>query len=190
MIHIQQKEDCCGCGACMQICPKQCITMTEDEEGFLYPRIDNTQCIGCNLCEKVCPVINQRPVREPLHTYASIYNNDSVRKESSSGGMFTYFAEQILNKHGVVFGATYTNKWEVIHTYIEHINELWKLRGSKYVQSYIGESYQQAEKFLKQGRFVLFCGTPCQIAGLHGYLRKAYNNLYTIDIICHGLGTP
>ncbi len=190
MISITQKQDCCGCNACAQICPKQCITMQEDNEGFLYPRVDTENCIDCHLCEKTCPVSNHGPERKPLKVYAAINKDEEIRKQSSSGGIFTALAEQIIKQGGVVFGARFDERWQVKHDYAETMEGLAAFRGSKYVQSRIGNTYQEAERFLKAGRKVLFSGTPCQIAGLRNYLRKEYDNLLTVDFICHGVPSP
>ena len=190
MISITRKQDCCGCNACAQICPKQCITMQEDNEGFLYPRVDTENCIDCHLCEKICPVSNHGTERKPLKVYAAINKDEEVRKQSSSGGIFTALAEQVIKQGGVVFGARFDERWQVKHDYTETMEGLAAFRGSKYVQSQIGNSYQEAERFLKAGRKVLFSGTPCQIAGLRNYLRKEYDNLLTVDFICHGVPSP
>ncbi len=190
MIHIQDKKDCCGCNACVQHCPKQCITMKEDSEGFLYPKIDDSLCIDCGLCNKVCPVINQGDVRQPIGVYAAKNPNEEIRRQSSSGGIFTMLAERIIDNGGVVFGAVFDEKWDVEHRYTETIEGIAAFRGSKYVQGRIGGIFKQAEVFLKQGRRVLFSGTPCQIAGLKLFLRKEYDNLITIDFICHGVPSP
>lgn len=190
MINIKSKEDCCGCSACAQRCPKQCIKMLEDEEGFLYPKVDETKCINCHLCEKVCPVANQAESRMPIDSYAAYNMDDGVRKDSSSGGIFTLLAEKVIAEGGVVFGATWNEKWQVVHTYTETKEGIAQFRGSKYIQSITGETYKQAETFLKSGRKVLYSGTPCQIAGLRLFLRKEYDNLLTIDFICHGVPSP
>ncbi len=190
MIQIKDKKDCCGCHACSNACPKQCITMQADEEGFLYPIVDKETCIDCGLCEKVCPVINQNEPRKPLHVYAAYNKNEEIRMQSSSGGIFTLLAEAIINEGGVVFGAKFDKDWNVVHDYTETIEGIAAFRGSKYVQSTIGNTYSQAKKFLQAGRKVLFSGTPCQIAGLKKYLRKEYDNLLTVDIICHGVPSP
>lgn len=190
MINIKSKEDCCGCSACAQRCPKQCIKMLEDEEGFLYPKVDETKCINCHLCEKVCSVANQAESRMPIDSYAAYNMDDGVRKDSSSGGIFTLLAEKVIAEGGVVFGATWNEKWQVVHTYTETKEGIAQFRGSKYIQSIIGETYKQAEFFLKSGRKVLYSGTPCQIAGLRLFLRKEYENLLTVDFICHGVPSP
>lgn len=190
MIDIKDKKLCCGCNACVQRCPKQCIAVQEDEEGFLYPIVDLSICIDCGLCEKVCPVINQGSERNPIEVFAALNKDDSIRMQSSSGGIFTALAEQIIREKGVVFGARFDEKWEVKHDYTETIEGLNAFRGSKYVQSRIGDTFRQAEFFLKTGRKVMFTGTPCQIAGLRLFLRKEYENLLAVDIICHGVPSP
>lgn len=190
MIEIKEKQACCGCAACVQACPKQCISMREDKEGFLYPEVDKTVCVDCHLCEKVCPVLNQGKEREPLKVYAAKNKDEEIRRQSSSGGIFTLLAEQVLDDVGVVFGARFDENWEVVHAYTETKEGLAAFRGSKYVQSRMGDNYKKAEAFLKSGRKVLFSGTPCQIAGLKLYLRKEYENLLTVDFICHGVPSP
>lgn len=190
MIQIKDKSACCGCAACVQRCPKQCISLKEDKEGFLYPIVDEQTCIDCGLCEKVCPIINPNEPREPLKVYAAKHKDDEIRMKSSSGGIFTLLAEQIIDEEGVVFGARFDECWEVMHDYTETKEGLAVFRGSKYVQSRIGNTYQQAENFLKQGRKVMFTGTPCQIAGLKHFLRKEYENLLAIDFVCHGVPSP
>ena len=191
MIEIRNKKQCNGCHACASVCPKQCITMSADEEGFLYPKIDAAACTNCGLCEKICPVLHKNNAggNNPV-SYAAYNTDESVRLESSSGGLFTLFATAIIKRGGAVFGASFNERFEVVHTYAENVEELAKFRGSKYVQSTIGDSYKQAETFLKQGRWVLFTGTPCQIGGLYAYLKKEYETLVTQDIICHGVPSP
>lgn len=190
MIQINDKSHCCGCAACVQRCPKQCITLSEDDEGFLYPKVDATNCIECGLCEKVCPVLHQETPRLPDVCYAAINPNEKIRKESSSGGVFTAIASAVLKEGGVVFGARFDTDWSVMHDYTETHEGLAAFRGSKYLQSRIGNTFRQAENFLKAGRKVLFTGTPCQIAGLRRYLRKDYPNLLAMDFICHGVPSP
>lgn len=187
MIKLTNPEDCCGCSACEKVCPKQCITMKEDFEGFLYPLIDLDNCIDCGLCEKICPVINPQTPQQPIKVYAARNNDEQIRMKSSSGGIFTSLAEITISKGGVVFGACFDENWEVKHDYVETIEDLKRLRGSKYVQSNMGDCYSQAKDFLKQGREVLFSGTPCQIAGLKKFLKHDYDSLLTVDIICHGV---
>ncbi len=190
MIDIKNKQDCCGCSACAQRCPKQCISMKIDDEGFLYPHVDTSNCIDCHLCEKVCPVINQGESRTPLNVYAANNPDDNIRKESSSGGIFTMLAENTIEQGGVVFGACWDDDWEVVHDYVKTKEEISKFRSSKYLQSKIGNNYKKAEQFLNEGKVVLFSGTPCQIAGLTKYLRKEYVNLLKVECVCHSVPSP
>lgn len=164
--------------------------MTADEEGFLYPIVDKESCIDCHICEKVCPVVNQKEERIPIRVYAAINPNEEVRRKSSSGGVFTLIAEYVISQGGVVFGASFDKDWQVHHSYTDTLDGLAAFRGSKYVQSQIGDSYQMVEEFLINGRVVLFSGTPCQISGLYGYLQKKYDNLITTDVACHGVPSP
>ena len=190
MIEIKEKAECCGCGACAQRCPKSCISMQESEDGFLYPVVNKEICIDCGWCEKVCPVLNQGNERKPLGVYAAKNKDEKIRIQSSSGGIFTLLAEQIIRENGVVFGARFNENWEVVHDYTENMAGLEPFRGSKYVQSKIGDTFKQTEYFLKAGRKVLFSGTPCQVAGLKLFLKKDYRNLLTVDFICHGVPSP
>ena len=186
--------ECCGCYACKTACPTQCITMVEDEEGFWYPKIDVQKCIRCELCEQVCPEW-QTSVKDDqgkrLAAYAAVNQNEEVRLQSSSGGVFTLMAEETLNSGGLVFGAAMTEDCRAVeHIAVEQIEDLERLRGSKYLQSRIGDSYQLAKKCLQDGKKVLFSGTPCQIEGLRSYLQRDYDNLLCVDIICHGVPSP
>ncbi len=191
MIHITDKKNCCGCSACVQRCPKQCISLTEDEEGFLYPYVNEESCVECGLCEKICPILNPQEETFPLQVIAAKNTNTEERLGSSSGGLFLPLAKSIINEGGIVFGADYDSNWEVHHVGVENISGLYALMMSKYLQSRIENTYKEAEKFLKCGRKVMFVGTPCQIAGLHGFLRhKVYPNLLTIDVVCHGAPSP
>ena len=190
MIELVDKHACCGCSACVQKCPRQCISIVEDEEGFLYPVVNKEDCIDCGLCEKVCPVIHQSEEHKPLKTYAVKNKDEDIRMLSSSGGFFTLLAEEVIKEGGVVFGAKFDDRWEVKHDYTETIGGLHVFRSSKYVQSRIEDNYKKAESFLKSGRRVLFSGTPCQIAGLKRFLRKEYDNLLTVDFVCHGVPSP
>lgn len=190
MIKITQKQDCSGCHACFNMCPINCITMIEDNEGFLYPKVDHVKCINCGLCEKVCPIINNKERVNNTEAYACINNNEDIRNESSSGGIFTLLSESIINNGGVVFGAGFDEELDLVHSYTDKIESLAKFRGSKYLQSKIGDTYKQAKEFLDKGIVVLFSGTPCQISGLVSYLRKEYDNLICVDIVCHGVPSP
>lgn len=190
MIHIERKQDCCGCSACIEICPKKCISFNEDEEGFLYPLVDLSTCIDCKLCERVCPIINQKESTTPIKVFACKNKDDETRKLSSSGGVFSLLAEKVINNKGVVFGASFDDKWQVKHVYAETMEQLSALRMSKYVQSRMEDNFYKVKAFLKEGRQVLFVGTPCQIAGLNNYLKRKYDNLLMIDVICHGVPSP
>ena len=190
-IIFENKEKCCGCNACVTICPKQCILMKEDEEGFLYPKINQELCIHCNICQKVCPVIkNKRNENSEILCYAAYSKDEEIRKKSSSGGIFTELSKQIFLNNGIVYGAGFTKEFEVEHQSSCSEIELGKLRGSKYVQSYIGNSYKEIKEKLEEGKFIYFSGTPCQVKGLYTYLNKEYNNLVTQDIICYGVSSP
>lgn len=190
MITIADKVKCCGCQACANACPKGCITMQADEEGFLYPQIDKASCVNCGLCEKVCPVLHKPSTFPVLQTYAAKHTSSEIKLKSSSGGIFSALAEIVLKEGGVVFGAGFDQEWKVVHSYAENLKDLDQLRRSKYVQSDIGKTYQQAKQFLEQGRAVLFTGTPCQIAGLRNYLGKEYEKLVTVELFCHGVPSP
>lgn len=190
MVDIKDKKDCCGCSACEQVCPKGCIALKADDEGFLYPAVDKFLCINCGLCERVCPVINQGSLSRPLQTLAARNNDETVRKESSSGGVFTAIAENALNRGGVVYGAAFDKDWSVKHIRVSSVQELSKLRGSKYLQSSLGDIFSRVKADLTKGIEVVFSGTPCQVAGLKRYIRKEYVNLTMVDFVCHGVPSP
>lgn len=190
MIKTLEKYNCCGCSACANVCPKACITMQADREGFLYPQMDATFCIDCGLCEKVCPFISESEFKNPLVTYAAINPSDNERFRSSSGGIFTMLMRETLRNGGVIFGAAFDEDWNVHHIAIEREEDIPLLQGSKYVQSAIGNNYRIAKKYLKTGREVLFSGTACQIEGLKRFLQNKYENLITVDIVCHGVPSP
>lgn len=190
MIRIENKRDCCGCEACVNICPKHCIFMKEDKEGFLYPQVDEQSCINCGKCEKACPVIQQDKERVPIKVVATFNDNLPVRMVSSSGGVFTQLAEYVIRNGGVVFGAMFDTQWGVIHNYVDKIEDLLKFRGSKYLQSHIGDCYKIIKQMLENNRIVLFSGTPCQISALNRFLNNSYENLITVDIACHGVPSP
>lgn len=190
MIEIVNKAKCCGCSACASKCPKQCIVMEEDDEGFLYPKVSRELCVDCKLCESVCPVLNEGTPHKPVKIYAARNKNVNEVRQSSSGGVFTLLATKVLNQGGIVFGAKFNTSWEVEHCWIDKKEDIQSLMGSKYVQSRIGNTYQEARAFLNQGKYVLFSGTPCQIAGLRRYLKRGYENLLTVDVVCHGVPSP
>lgn len=190
MIQTTNKIDCCGCSACAMKCPKHCITMQADSEGFLYPVVNKEDCIDCGLCEKVCHELHPYEQRKPLNVYAAINKDEDIRLKSSSGGIFYLLAEKTISEGGVVFGARFDEDWQVVIDYAETMEGIKPFMGSKYVQARTATAFKDAEAFLKQGRKVLFSGSPCQIAGLHHYLRKEYDNLTTVDFVCHGVPSP
>ena len=192
MISIEDKSKCSGCHACFLACPQKCIRLITDEEGFLYPQVAQKECTNCNLCEKVCPILTPHSTlkeTKPL-AYAVKNTNEYIRERSSSGGVFTAMAEYIIEQGGLVFGAAFDDEFNVAHVRVDKKEDLEKLRGSKYVQSKIGYTYQEAKEALILGHPVLFTGTPCQIGGLKAFLKKDYEKLYTQDLICHGVPSP
>lgn len=190
MIDIVDKKDCTGCWGCVNTCPKLCITMKTDEEGFDYPIVDESICIKCKKCVNICPVLHKKEIENNPVAYACFNKNEEIRKESSSGGIFTLLATNIIEDNGIVFGARFNDLFEVEHNYIESVEDIKVFRGSKYVQSKIGYTFTEVKKFLEEGRKVLFSGTPCQVGGLKSFLGKDYENLICIDIICHGVPSP
>lgn len=191
MLEVIEKSRCSGCGMCQNICPVKAIYMLEDEDGFLYPKVDCKRCIKCGKCEHRCPLNLKTPSQnEKRIAYAAQTKNEEIRQKSSSGGIFSEIAFFVLLRGGVVFGATFDKNFKVVHIGVEHIEELKALRGAKYVQSEIRDAYTQVKQYLDAGRLVLFSGTPCQVSGLYGFLGKKYYNLYTQDIICHGVPSP
>ena len=191
MITINDKTQCCGCWACYNVCPKHCITMEEDCEGFRYPKVDTSICIDCGLCERVCPIKQPKQDDTVPESYVVQNKDTTVLRDSTSGGFFTVIANWAINNGGVVFGAAFDENMTLRHIYSETIEGCVRFRGSKYVQSLIGESYAEAKRFLDDGRIVVFSGTPCQIAGLYVYLgNRKYEKLTTVDMVCHGTPSP
>ena len=191
MIELAPKNLCSGCAACRVVCPKDAISMVADEEGFLCPTIDPTRCVSCGKCRKACPVLVRGDVREPLSVYALIANDEDLRRASSSGGAFSLFAREILQKGGVVFGAAWDYETlSVKMVAARNEDELSALRGSKYVQADVGDVYRQVARELKEGRPVLFSGTPCQVAALNRVVGDAKERLLTVEVICHGTPSP
>ena len=190
MIKIENKAECCGCTACMSICPKNAIEMIEDEEGFLYPVVNEEKCINCRLCEERCPVLNSKKNKKEQDGYVLNNKQNDIRKDSTSGGAFTPIAEYTLKQKGVVYGAMFDENFNVVHGYIEDKKDLTKLRGSKYVQSFLDKSFKDIKSFLENGRYVCFSGTPCQVEGLKKFLNKEYKNLITVDVMCHAVPSP
>ena len=185
-LDIIEYKQCSGCASCQNICPAGAITMAEDKEGFLYPQVDHEKCTNCGMCKKVCPVLNAKFHEKQAECYAA-RANEEIQMKSSSGGIFTLLAEKILEKGGYVCGAAFDNDWNVEHIIVDNKEDLAKLRGSKYIQSKIGNIYRDVKNLLEDDKFVFFTGTPCQIAGLYGFLQKDYENLLTADVVCHGV---
>ncbi len=196
MIDVQDPRRCCACLACVQVCPVSCIAVKRDEEGFPYPEADAGGCIGCGLCEKVCPYLSSVSSgewdrsRRPLQLWAVWNKDEELRKESSSGGVFSALAEKVLAKGGRVFGAAFNEDWQVCHRVVDNARDLAALRSSKYVQSDTGHTFSEAKALLEEGRPVLYSGTPCQIAGLRSFLHQDYPHLYLVDFVCHGVPSP
>lgn len=183
--------DCVGCGACANVCPKNCLHMVADKNGFLHYEIQKDNCIDCGACERTCPVINKNTKeKEPISAYAVYSKNDNVRISSSSGGLFYTFAKRIIENGGVVYGAAFDENLYLCHKAVDSIGDLHLIQGSKYIQSDTKLCFREIKKYLTTNRPVLFCGTPCQVEGLLCYLRKPYENLFTIDFICHGVPSP
>lgn len=187
MKQICPPEKCTGCWACYNICPKQCIQMKEGKLLHLYPTINQEKCINCGLCQKVCPSNHPLPHKQPLHTYAAWAKDEQEYKTSTSGGIGACLSRYIIQNNGIVYGCACLPNAEIKHIRVENEKDLPLLKGSKYVQSSINNSYTSVKKDLIDGKIVLFIGTPCQVAGLKSYLKKDYVNLYTIDLICHGV---
>ena len=188
MPKLCDAASCTGCGTCAQICPKGAIAMTVDTEGFLRPKISAEKCVNCSLCEKSCPILDKIVHKIPSSTAFAAHSLDAQAvAQSSSGGIFSLLAQQVLDAGGMVFGAALDESWNVRHIAVESKEALFVLRGSKYVQSSIGQTYQQAKQALTAGRSVLFSGTPCQIGGLRAFLGKDYENLLCVDTICHSV---
>lgn len=192
MIRLCEKEKCTGCMACYNICKFGAITICTDKQGFEYPQINTNKCKECGCCTKVCPIINvETDCKSLLETYAAWNKNSSILNESSSGGFFSAIAESFIKQNGYVIGAAFDKNFNVNHIIINDTKELYRLRGSKYVQSSINDIYKNVKHILKQDSKVLFSGTPCQISGLKSYLKGTnISNLYTIDLVCHGVPSP
>ncbi len=192
MIEIKDKKNCCGCEACFNACPVQCIQMKSDDEGFKYPCIDDKRCIGCNKCEKVCPCIHKPYInKQYIEGYAALNKNLKDRLNSSSGGIFPLLASKIIELGGIVIGSTMTEDCkEAMHIAVDDAEKLYNLYGSKYLQSNINNIYSKVYTELKNNKWVLFSGTPCQIDGLLNYLGNPFERLICVDLICHGVPSP
>lgn len=190
MILYPDKNHCCNCDSCTQICPKDAIYKITDKHGFVFPNINHEKCIDCGLCQKACAYQHIEEHDTPLEVYAATIKDSNLKHKSSSGGIFAAIAKKILLMGGIVYGAVMernNGRFEIYHKGIEDIAELHRLQGSKYVQSEIRCSFKEIKVHLSKGKPVLFCGVPCQCAGLKAFLRRKYDNLYIVDIICHGV---
>ena len=190
IVLFERKEKCCACGACVNVCPKQAISMIEDEYGYYYPQIDAEKCVGCGACKKVCAYQSPNEENRPIEAYAAINKNDAQKLISASGGLFAAFATKVINDGGIVFGSALERIGEELiphHIAVDNMADLSKLQGSKYVQSSTEFTFKEVLEQLKTGRTVLYSGTPCQIAGLKGFLRNDFDNLILVDLICHGV---
>lgn len=181
---------CCGCSACEQICPKSAIVLKANDEGFLYPILNEDLCVNCGLCKRICPYDNEIKGCEPIQSYAAQSDSVEILNKSSSGGMFRTFADYILEDGGTVAGCIFDETFRAVHTVSEEVETVYRMQGSKYVQSDMGNTFNEVKKCLENGQTVLFTGTPCQVAGLENYLQKPYIKLYTVDLICHGVPSP
>lgn len=190
-INITSKEDCCGCTACASICPKNAITMKEDNEGFLYPYVDKEKCINCGICKKVCPILNKRKNKQiEQKGYIFQYKDKKIRKESTSGGFFTAISEYAIDNKGIVYGVSLDRDFVARHERVTKKEDLWKFRNSKYVQSDPNKTFKQVKEDLKNKLLVVYSGTACEIEGLKKYLKKDYDNLITVDVICRSVPSP
>lgn len=185
----KEKNTCNGCGVCSLVCPVKAIEMKEDGEGFLYPEIDRNKCVNCNKCRKVCSnTVSQN--NYSIKAYATKNKNDIERKNSTSGGMFKILSKYIIEKNGVIFGVKFNKNMKAVHDYAENLEECKEFSYSKYVRSDLNNSYKKVKKFLEEGRFVLFTGTPCQVQGLRNFLGKDNKKLILCEIVCHANPSP
>ncbi len=190
-VKIEEKDLCCGCTACYSVCPKNAIKMLRDNEGFLYPEVDKEKCVNCGMCKKVCPILNKAKLNEfKPKAYLFQNSNEEIRKDSTSGGIFTAIGEFVIKNNGIVYGATFDDNFVVNHIGVESTYELCKFRKSKYVQSNQNNCFKEIKQYLDNGKLVCYSGTPCQVGGLRTYLRKDYENLILVDIMCHSVPSP
>lgn len=187
---LQNMTNCTGCRACEKVCAFQAITMTKNEEGFLYPKIDGLKCTDCGMCRNTCPAQKDVEHRQPLEIFAAVHKDECVLLDSSSGGVFTALADIVFSKGGVVVGCVLDKDFRAKQVIINSHQFLQECRGSKYVQSDTCDTYSEVKRLLDAGVYVLYTGTPCQIAGLKKYLNQDYDNLLTGDFVCHGVPSP
>lgn len=185
-----EKEKCCGCGACVDGCDAEAIEMVQDKEGFFYPRINKANCTGCGRCEQVCPVNKPMTADRTNQYFGMLAKEEEIRYSSSSGGIFSIVARYVLEQQGGVYGAGYNENMEVTHQEVRGLVELESIKRTKYVQSDLKGIYKKIQQRLKQGRWVLFCGTPCQAQALRLFLNQSYEKLILMDLICYGVPSP
>ena len=190
MPKLAELHHCTGCTACAAACPKDCIAMKPDADGFRHPVVDESRCVGCGLCERVCPVMDRAELSHTPAAFAVRSRDEASRMASTSGGVFTELARDVLEKDGAVFGAAYDERFRVVHVCAENEAELAHLRGAKYAQSDLGGSFREVKRRLETGQQVLFSGTPCQVLGLKSFLRRDYENLLLVDLVCHSVPAP
>lgn len=189
-INLANSNQCTGCGACKEKCPKGAIVFSPDDEGFPSPIIQENLCVGCGLCSKVCPQLNKPETNLIIKAYAAQIIDKDILKDSTSGGLFTAFSREIFHQGGVVYGCVWDENYHAVVRKAENEEEIKPMRGSKYVWSWAGDSFPEIKAYLDSGRLVLFSGLPCQVAGLKNYLSKKYENLYLVDFLCSGSPSP
>lgn len=186
-VLFKNKSECCACGACMNVCTKNAISMKEDECGFFYPSVDSERCVGCNMCRKVCAFQNTEETNSPLRTWVAVSKNKDKLRKSASGGAFYTIAESVVKSNGAAAGAAFDRNFDLRHILVNDAAGLAALQGSKYTQSSTGVVFREIRSKLNDGQNVVFSGCPCQVAGLKAYLGKEYDNLLTMYLICHGV---
>lgn len=191
MIKLEKKMECTGCSACVSVCPRKCIQLKADAEGFEYPYIDKEKCTNCGLCDQVCPQKNSgKYLGKPMYALAAYSLSTEVKKRSTSGGIFYELAKITIEQGGSVYGAVFDSQWRVCHTRIDKVVDIVYMQGSKYLQSSTRCTFQRVKEDLMQGKKVLFSGTPCQVSGLKAFLGDNYNSLTCVGLICHGVASP
>lgn len=188
-VLFKKREDCCGCKACANACPQDAISFCNDEYGFQYPTIDEEKCIGCNKCVKTCDFQKDGEFgHQPIEGYAARHKESDIYNNSTSGGAFTAIAEWVIQRGGIVYGCVFDEHFSPIHIGVDSIEGISAMRGSKYAQSDVGFTYREIKTRLSEGKYILFTGTPCQVAGLYSFLGKSdVSKLLTADLICHGV---
>lgn len=190
-MHVENKSNCTGCGACFNSCPTKAITMEWNNNGFYTPYINSEKCVNCGLCERICPLdkYKSQNIEQP-QVFAFQNCDKEILYKCASGGAFASLANLVIEHNGTIYGVVYDDDMKVCHAKAESIEDLEKMYSSKYVQSDTKEIFAQAKADLDNGKTVLFSGTPCQIAGLKSFLRKDYEKLLTVDLVCHGVPSP